>query len=387
MAVKKMSQGNKCWEIKNISEQEAEILIYGPIFDEKYFDEEISPKQLADELKEAGDVKKITVRINSPGGSVFAGQAIHSILKSHKAEVIVRVDGLAASAASVVAMAGDTVIMPRNSMMMIHNPWTIGIGDENDFRKLADDLSKIRESMIAAYQDKSGMDRDKLVEMLDEETWLTAEEAVEYGLADQLDEDNQVAASLKGSTLIVNGYEFDVSKFKKKPPVSDKAGRDAGFNNSRHYKIPEIAAFKTNKQDKEGDDTMEINNIDDLRTNFPELVAEIESQAKEKGAEEERKRIQGIDEISNTIDPQLVAKAKYEEPMTAEQLAFEALKADAVKGKQYLNDLDQDNDDSGVKEIKGQPNDGSPKDSANNDEKKKEIAKSMADFINKRRGK
>src|SRR5690606_16890660 len=161
--------------------------------------------------------------INSPGGDVFAGQAILSMLKRHSARKVVYVDGLAASAASIVAMAGDTIRMPRNAMMMIHNAWTITAGNANDLREVADALDRVSETMIAAYAEKTGLDRDEIKALLDAETWMTAEEAVEKGFANEIEEAKQVAASLRGDTLIVNGYEFDVSRYRNKPPVEATA--------------------------------------------------------------------------------------------------------------------------------------------------------------------
>lgn len=211
----------KFWEFKNDANTDnAELLLYGEISDFSWWGDEVTPKQFKQELDALGDVKDIKVFINSPGGDVFAGQAIYSMLKRSNANIIVYVDGLAASIASVIAMAGDTVIMPKNAMMMIHNPWTIALGTAEDFRKLADDMDKIRESIINVYESKSGMDVKKIIDLMDAETWLTAEEAVSKGLADQIEESKQVAASLNGSFLMVNGHNFDLSKYDHLPKIT-----------------------------------------------------------------------------------------------------------------------------------------------------------------------
>lgn len=196
----------KFWNFRNSTEKSAELLLYGVISDTSWWDDEVTPKQFAEDLKALGDIDELTVRINSPGGDVFAGQTIYSLIKAHKAKVTVCVDGLAASIASVIAMSGDTVIMPKNAMLMIHNPWAWAYGNANDFRKMADDLDKIRESLIAVYQDKTGMEREKIIEMLDAETWLTAAEAKEYGFADNVDE-KRVAASVP---MFVFGSSEDI---------------------------------------------------------------------------------------------------------------------------------------------------------------------------------
>ena len=141
--------------------------------------------------------------VNSPGGDVFAGQAIYSQLKRHKATVNVHIDGLAASIASVIAMAGDTIHMPSNAMMMIHNAWSIAMGNAKDFRKTADDLDKIGLSIQETYLAKAtGLEKDKLVELLDAETWLTAQECMDLGLCDVVEEEKAIAASVQDLEIL-----------------------------------------------------------------------------------------------------------------------------------------------------------------------------------------
>jgi len=209
----------KFWQFRAAADdpKAGELLLYGIISDYSWWEDEVTPKQFKEDLDALGDVDEIRVYINSDGGDIFAGQAIYSILKRHKARVTVYVDGLAASIASVVAMAGDMIYMPKNAMMMIHNPWTIAVGNADDFRKLADDMDKIRESLIVAYQGKSGLEREKIVEMMDAETWMTAEEAVELGFADEIEQTKQIAATVRGSKLVVNGQEFDLARFRNVP--------------------------------------------------------------------------------------------------------------------------------------------------------------------------
>lgn len=197
-----------------------ELFLYGEIANYTWWGDEVTPLEFKNDLDALGDIRELRVYINSPGGDVFASHAIHSMLKRHKSHVVVYVDGLAASGASIVAMAGDEIIMPANAMMMIHNAWTIGIGDSNEFRKLADELDKINESLIAAYAGRTGLDEDTLASMLDAETWLTAEEAVELGFADTLEESKQVAASLRNGALVVQGHEFDLSRYRNPPKLA-----------------------------------------------------------------------------------------------------------------------------------------------------------------------
>lgn len=169
----------------------------------------ISAKQFNEQLKALGDVQKINLRINSPGGDVFDGVAIFNMLKRHKATVHVTVDGLAASIASVIAMAGDHIVMPDNAMMMIHNPWGGAIGEADDMRDMAEALDKIKVSILSAYR-RTGKTDDEISAMMDGETWLTAAEAVASGFADEVIETVQIAAL------------FDLSRFQNAPAALAK---------------------------------------------------------------------------------------------------------------------------------------------------------------------
>lgn len=204
------------WKFKSFlnkeNKKEAEILLYGVIGDDGYWDE-VTSKEFAEQLKEVEDAETISVRINSPGGDVFAGQAIYSMLKRCKAQIVVYIDGLAASIASLVAMAGDKIIMPKNSMMMIHKPWTISAGNANDMRQQADTLDKVEESMLAAYVEKTGLAEDEIKQLLADETWLTASMALEKGFCDEIEE-NEVKALINNDCLEINGQKFDIKKYK-----------------------------------------------------------------------------------------------------------------------------------------------------------------------------
>ncbi len=209
------------WEFKAVKDSDVgELLLYGEISDSSWWGDEVTPKQFKKDLDALGDISELRVYINSPGGNVFAGQTIYSILKRYQAQVNVYVDGLAASAASVVAMAGDRIIMPRNAMMVIHNPWTVVAGDANELLEVADALDKVRDTMIAVYEERTGLKKDQIVEMLDAETWLTAEEAVEMGFADEIEEAKQVAVSIAGKgQLEVNGLTVDLSRYTNPPKL------------------------------------------------------------------------------------------------------------------------------------------------------------------------
>lgn len=208
------------FNIAKINDSVGEIDIYGEIIDESWrmSDTETSAPSFKDALKELKDVKQITVNINSGGGDVFSGVAIHNMLKSHKAHVTVKIDGLAASIASVIAMAGDKVIIPRNAMLMIHNAWTFAVGNASDLRKQAEDLEKVNSVVINSYLDKNpDIDEDKLRSLMDEETWLTAQEAKDLGLVDEIAEPNKAAANITKNQI--ERYDNVPQKFKNEEPT------------------------------------------------------------------------------------------------------------------------------------------------------------------------
>ncbi|HEY5576214.1 MAG TPA: head maturation protease, ClpP-related [Clostridiaceae bacterium] len=213
----------KFWNFKALGNNEGELCIYGEIANSQggWFSDgsEITPAGFKEELDALGDISALNVYINSPGGDVFAGQAIYSMLRRNKAIINVHIDGLAASIASVIAMAGDTIHMPCNSMLMIHNPWSIAQGNSTDFRKMADDLDKIGLSIQETYLAKAaGMKQEDLVALLDAETWLTANECMDLGLCDVVEEEKAVAASVSDFEIL-NKYK-NTPKFIK---VTDKA--------------------------------------------------------------------------------------------------------------------------------------------------------------------
>ena len=156
----------------------------GTIAEESWFDDDVTPQLFKDELNAGtGD---ITVWINSPGGDCVAAAQIYNMLSNYKGKVTVKIDGIAASAASVIAMAGDTVLVSPVSMLMIHNPATIAWGDHAEMQKAIDMLAEVKESIINAYVLKTGLSRPKLSHLMDAETWMDANKAVELGFADEI---------------------------------------------------------------------------------------------------------------------------------------------------------------------------------------------------------
>ena len=196
---------NKFWNWKEPSGEDGGrvLSINGTIAEESWFDDDVTPKLFRQELF-AGD-GDITLWINSPGGDVVAAAQIYNMLMEYKGYITVKIDGLAASAASVIAMAGTEVYMSPVSMLMIHNPLTVAIGDSEEMQKAIDMLSEVKESIINAYERKTGLSRAKLSHLMDAETWMNAGKAIELGFCDGMlyGDDTQHAC---GASL--NGFAF-----------------------------------------------------------------------------------------------------------------------------------------------------------------------------------
>jgi len=227
-------QNRKCgqYRVENKAD-EATFYIYDEI---SYWG--ISADQFVKDLN-ASKASTVHIRINSPGGSVFDGTAIYNAIKQHKATTITHVDGLAASISSIIALAGDEVRMADNTFLMIHNPWSIVIGDAQAMREEADLLEKVSNTTIAAvYMAKSGKEKEEILQKMSDETWFTAQEAKEYGLVDVIDEVPDEAKDVKNILFDLEIFANVPDALKKlqnttpSPREIEKALRDVGCSNS-----------------------------------------------------------------------------------------------------------------------------------------------------------
>jgi ATP-dependent Clp protease protease subunit len=216
---------NKFWNFKNEKDGRTLELI-GEIASESWWGDEVTPKAFKDELNEkTGD---ITVIINSPGGDVFAASEIYSALRAYDGEVTVMIDALAASSAATIAMAGDEVKMSPTAYLMVHNPWTITAGNSEEMRVSARQLDQIKAGVVSAYQLKSGLPREKISQMMDEETYINAVKAVELGFADEVLYENEEAEKREFSVkfsqkLMANQI---LAKIRGKPPKEENKGKN-----------------------------------------------------------------------------------------------------------------------------------------------------------------
>ncbi len=294
----------------------AKINIYEQIGKSFWSDDGIGAKQFVKDL-DALDVDEIQLHINSPGGNVFEGNTIYNALKQHKAKVTVTVDGVAASIASVIAMAGDHVRMPENAMMMIHDPLGIVVGNSAAMRKQAEALDKIKQSIVSAYMTRTTEDRSKIESMMSRETWLTAEEAVEIGFADEVMKD-----------VGAQNFAFDIL--------------------SQYRNIPtQVLAMlgSENKPQLKKEPKMEIT-LDVIREKHPNianaLIEEGKAEGRKEGAQAERDRIKAVRAQSLPGHESLIEAMIEDGTTTGEQAAIRILQAEKQLRATARANLDAD---------------------------------------------
>jgi ATP-dependent protease ClpP protease subunit len=204
------------WKFKNNADGEAELLLYGEISDASWYGDEVTPKKFAEDLAACGG-KDLTVRVNSPGGDVFAAQAIYNQLKAYTGKVTVKIDGMCASAATVIACAGETVIMPSNTIYMIHNPKSAMLGyyDAVQLGKVSDRLTTVKQTIVNVYMGRVGntLSEVQVRHKMDAEEWMTADKAKEYGFVDEITDEIPIENRWEDNLLIVNSVSCKLDRF------------------------------------------------------------------------------------------------------------------------------------------------------------------------------
>jgi ATP-dependent protease ClpP protease subunit len=326
--------------------------------------EATSPKMINEQLEESNG-ESIEVIINSGGGSVFAGSEIYTMLKDYKGDVVVKIVGLAASAASVIAMAGKKVLISPTAQIMIHNASALVFGDYRDLQHGSDWLKNVNASIANAYILKSGMTQEQLFELMDKETWFNAQQALEFKLVDEIMFDDQNATKLIASAN---------SSHMLPQVVIDKLRNELLKNNNSIAVHNPKNKNEPVKQDNKGDE--EMKDLAELQAKYPELY----QAAVQAGVEQERARIKELDELADASNQEIINKAKYETFISAPEAAMEILKANKQKLQNIGTKLKNDADTSGV-------NDVDPEDPTGDEYQDAEAnASKLAEIINKRRG-
>lgn len=327
-----MNKMNKFWNVKTEGTT-SQIDLFGYVGgskDNEYFPEGFNEKEFLEELRSIPAENALNISINSFGGSVYTALSIYSLLKAHKGKITFRVDGAAMSAATIITSVPNArVIMPKGSMMMIHKISSIAIGNTDDFRKAVDDLEKLEQNILDIYAEKTGKTVDEIKPVVDAETYFTASEAVDFGLADEVDESAVVENKIAGDFVMVNGLKVSAKVFEHAPEgllVAD---------------TPKASAVVVNPE------KTEVKNMDleTLKAEHPEIVEEIRNEALNAGIAQERARIQAIEEIAVVGHEELIVAAKFENAMSAEQLAVAILKADKARNADRLTNRAADASD------------------------------------------
>ena len=228
----------KFWNWKDQTETaERTLFLNGTIAEESWFDDDVTPQMFRDELFSGNG--PVTIWINSPGGDCIAASQIYSMLMDYKGNVTVKIDGIAASAASVIAMAGTKVLMAPTALMMIHNPATAAFGDHVDMKKAIEMLDEVKESIINAYEIRTSLSHTQLSHMMDETTWMNAKKAIELGFADALLTDEKLTAESEAYAFSANAVEKalinSISRKEKKPAGRSVANLRQRLNTIKNY--------------------------------------------------------------------------------------------------------------------------------------------------------
>ena len=297
----------KFWNIEVNNNNSADLVLYGVIGSDELWDD-ITDQKFREDIQSIGNVDTINLHINSPGGGVFSAIAIANTIKNHKATTIANIDGLVASAATIITSACDIVKMPKNALFMIHNPLTIAYGDKQELEKTIELLDKTKDIIIDTYCQKTSLSKDKISKLMDNETWMSAEEAQAFGFIDEV-VDNSVDRLSVDNRLIVNNLCFDMSKFKNfkggenvknieeevAETVEAKEEEVVNTDNSEEVAETEEATTETTDEEVVTDNADKtILTVSDFQEKYPELFEEIVSNAKS----EERNKIQESEEAT-----------------------------------------------------------------------------------------
>ena len=345
---------NRFWKFKNQADGSAELLLYGDIASEQsWWGDEVTPKQFAEDLAGLGAVGNITVRINSGGGDVFAAQTIGNLLEQHAATVTARIDGVCASAATVIACHCNQAIAANDSTYMVHPVrMYCGYANEAELQKYLEALATIKENIISLYAKKTGRTKEEVTAWMDAESWWTGPQAKENGFADELtDEGAGATYENRGGVLFVNSVSMG-AKFDKTPEF---------VRNRVKRVVNNQPAGQPGKQQEvqDMDPKDSIKTVDDLRKAYPTLVDQIEqaavAAATEAATNAERARIQSIEDMALPGSEKLAAEAKFTKTMSAAEFAEAMVKNAKTQGATYLAQVQKDAQDSGVNGVTNTP--------------------------------
>ena len=335
------------WTFRAAAEENAapELILYGDIASETWWGDEVTPRQFTEELDALGAVPEIVVRINSGGGDVFAANAIYTRLKDNAAKITVKIDGWAASAATIVAMAGDVIEIPGNGVFMVHDPsmGLLGYLNEADLVKLTDEIKVIKQSIVNGYALKTGKPADEIASIMAAETWYDGKQAVEAGFCDKLMFEDAETTVENGAKIVVNSVSLDLNRY---PNMTISllnrltARTPGGFSNTITQNTPK-------RSEESMDGIKDIKTVDGLKAAFPDLTKQIEDAA----VDAERKRIQDIEDVALAGFETIVNDAKFKNPISAGDVAKAIVAEQKKQGGKYIQDRDDDAVKSGAGKV------------------------------------
>jgi ATP-dependent protease ClpP protease subunit len=347
----------KFWQFCNQTEESAELLLYGDISDTSWWGDEVTPKQFTEDLNALGDVKDITVRINSGGGDVFAATAIGNALEQHKASITARIDGLCASAATIVACHCNKVVAANDSTYMIHpvRMGMFGYMDATGLQKCIDALSTIRDNIINLYAKKTGRNIDEVAEQMDNTSWFTAAQAKENGFVDELidETEDETVVENRGGLLFVNSVGTHIPFTDAPKFVQDSLAHVPAADGFVNTQTP-AQAPGGNDPNKEEED-MEFKNIEELKNAYPEFCKQIADQAAAEATNVERQRIRDIMDMQMPGTEDIANSAMFEKAISAEDFAKEAIKNMKAQGAQYLKGIQDDATQGNANNVQSTP--------------------------------
>ena len=335
------------WTFRAAAEENAapDLILYGDIASETWWGDEVTPRQFTEELDALGAVPEIVVRINSGGGDVFAANAIYTRLKDNAAKITVKIDGWAASAATIVAMAGDVIEIPGNGVFMVHDPsmGLLGYFNEADLVKLTDEIKVIKQSIVNGYALKTGKPADEIASIMAAETWYDGKQAVEAGFCDKLMFEDAETTVENGAKIVVNSVSLDLNRY---PNMTISllnrltARTPGGFSNTITQNTPK-------RSEESMDGIKDIKTVDGLKAAFPDLTKQIEDAA----VDAERKRIQDIEDVALAGFETIVNDAKFKNPISAGDVAKAIVAEQKKQGGKYIQDRDDDAVKSGAGKV------------------------------------
>lgn len=312
----------KMYQLKKIDENRAEMLVYGEI-GERWA--EVTPKQFKTDLDSVGDVDYIDVRVHCPGGSVTSGYVIHNLLKQHKAYITAYIDGMAASMGAFLLNAADKIVMFEAGFIMIHNPWGFAMGEADEIRNSAKLLDQMRDIAIDIHSKRTGLDKEKIKQMMKDTTYLSAKKALELGFIDEiLDGDSQEDSNIDKATvdienkmLYISGQQLDISQF--------------DYHGKFMQKIPQMLQqgdikIVEKKIPNKPKGAKKMNNLEELKQKHPEIYQQAIDEGKQAGRAEERSRMKAIDDIALPGTEEIVQKMKYDDPKSSDTATSEIVK-------------------------------------------------------------